>query len=124
MKIAPGKDLVSRRQALAGDRTFIDLAKASAPEWAKGCDKCKFGIVGGEGYNTSPLPLYQAQPLLAEAKMIRFCDCQAGQAARRNAAGEWRRIDGNPYTDFMRHQLDDWMADEFRPTVKGERVQA
>ena len=56
--------------------------------------------------------------------MIHFCDCQAGQAARRNAAGEWRRIDGNPYTNFMRHQLDDWMADEFRPTVKGERVQA
>ena len=124
MKIAPNRELVTRRQAFAAERTFIDLAKASAPEWAKGCDKCKYGVIGDEAYTASPLPLYQAQPLLAEAGIIRFCDCQAGRIARERAKTEYVAIRDNPYTDFMRRQLEDWMTDEFRPTVHGEKVTA
>lgn len=120
MKLAAQPDLKSRRKML--EQVFIDLDKASAPEWAKGCDRCKFGVIGAD-YSSSPMPLYQAQPLLAEAGLIRFCDCEAGQAARRNAIGVWREVKDDPHTGFMRVQLEAWVTDEFRPTVNGEKVQ-
>lgn len=119
MKLALNRELVTRRQAFAAERTFIDLAKANAPEWAKGCDKCKFGVIGAE-YSNSPLPLYQAQPLLAEAGLIRFCDCQAGRTARERAKVEYLSIRDNPYTAFMRRQLEAWVESHNTPTVHAE----
>ena len=35
----------------------IALDKASAPDWAKGCARCKYGVIAHIDYNPAPLPL-------------------------------------------------------------------
>jgi hypothetical protein len=88
--------LGTRRQAFAAERVYIDLDKAGAPEWAKGCDNCKFGVIRHIDYSHSPLPLYEMLPLLAAVYLVEFCDCQAGEVARQNARSMYARMrDGN-----------------------------
>ena len=115
------KALKRRREAERHDEMrVVSLTMENSPAWAWGCDRCKFGVIASVEYTSSPLPLYHARPLLAEAGLIRFCDCQAGRLAREHAAIEWRKIKDNDYTAFMRRQLEAWVESHNTPTVHAE----
>lgn len=98
----------------------IALDKASAPEWAKGCDRCKYGVIAGVDYSTAPLPLYQLQPMLAASKLIRFCDCEAGKHARNYAAGTWKALGDAGWVAQYQQRVESWVEDRNTPTVHAE----
>ncbi len=79
-------------QAINNKPEPIALDKASAPEWAKGCEHCTFGVIRHIDYSHGPLPLYQLLPLLAAVYLVEFCECQAGEVARNNARGMYARM--------------------------------
>ena len=109
MKMAQNRELGTRRQAFAAERVFIDLDKAGAPEWAKGCDRCKFGVIRHIDYSHGPLPLYELLPLLAAVYLVEFCDCQAGEVARQNARSMYVRMRDGNMLDAEQARVQEWV---------------
>lgn len=57
--------------------------KVAGPEWANGCESCRFGIVFAPSVGFAPL--YFARAILARHGHVLFCECRAGQTAQRHA---------------------------------------
>jgi hypothetical protein len=54
------------------------------PEWAKGCDRCEYGIANAPDL-TGAVTFYLERWVQShESKGRIFCDCQAGEAQRTN----------------------------------------
>jgi hypothetical protein len=115
------------------------------PEWAKGCGKCKCGIVQAP-------PLTGAAPLNMERLIqvmdgdITFCDCQAGsryynylrnryriliEEAKKLAPTDLRMADAamrktHPEIEIARHHIEQSYMDTEPPTIRfeGEPVTA
>lgn len=66
-----------------------DLVR-SGPEWAQGCEQCRFGIV--DSPDVRHVPLFLGRAILAHHGYILFCECPAGQAQQRVAEKVWRDI--------------------------------
>jgi hypothetical protein len=64
---------------------YIDTAAIVdlGPEWASGCERCKFGIVHSD--LTGAVTFYLERWVQShETRGAIFCDCQAGEAQRTN----------------------------------------
>lgn len=122
---AEQRELVSRRQSLADQREYISLANAAAPDWARGCGSCNFGITGMQCEN-GPLPLFLLRALLAERHLIDFCDCRAGQMARQHARRVYAAIARRDeiISPFAAEALEAWIEQQSAPPVSGKRVMA
>jgi hypothetical protein len=55
----------------------------SAPTWAMGCSKCKFGIVDAPAL-TGVVELYLERLVQAVDGDVTFCTCKAGEERRKN----------------------------------------
>jgi hypothetical protein len=58
-----------------------DHFEAHAPDWASGCPKCRFGIVGSVPLVRS-IPLFEERMIQAAMGTLQFCDCRAGMLYR------------------------------------------
>lgn len=61
--------------------TTPPLPHSSENDWARGCPKCKFGIVTAPEL-TRACELHMERLVQALGKEIEFCDCQAGTRYR------------------------------------------
>ena len=50
------------------------------PEWATGCEHCKYGIVSAPPVNSTDLPLVWQRAIAMRFGLVVFCECRAGQA--------------------------------------------
>ena len=66
---------------------------ARTPDWARGCGKCKGGLVEPvPGFNHIPAPMYAARVAQAKVGRLQFCDCDAGQAYRHYLLRKYQEI--------------------------------
>lgn len=56
----------------------IDFGGVPQPEWARGCEHCKFGIVDAPPvvYN---VPLFWQRAIAYRLGLLNLCECRAGQ---------------------------------------------
>lgn len=59
--------------------------------WARGCDKCKFGLINPPPANVAA-PLYIARTTQAALGLLTFCDCRAGKTYRQSLIGTYRSM--------------------------------
>ncbi len=99
-----------------------DIANAGHPDWAYGCDKCRYGLIGAESADQLPGPLYLVRMYQASAGRFQFCDCQAGnmmrQFLRKTHTAVKDRTD--PVPDTMRGAIMDAIT---TPTFNWRRLQ-
>lgn len=69
------------------ERKYIDLELAGRPEWATGCDKCRYGLVDPPPVTVADTSTYLVRTWQAANGRLTFCDCAAGQAYRRYLRG-------------------------------------
>lgn len=74
----------ARRRSLQNRAGYAgkDFEQAGAPEWAWGCDKCRYGIVRNDLPLGGAIPHYLQRTVQAKDRAIKLCTCQAGQAMR------------------------------------------
>ncbi len=70
----------------------------NGPEWAAGCDSCKYGIVLAPEL-TGACELYLERLVQAIAGDVTFCACQAGVRARANLLNRRQRLIGEARKD-------------------------
>ena len=80
--VAPHVEARRRSLQNRSGYTSKDFEQASAPEWARGCDKCRYGIVRGNLPLGGAIPHYLQRTVQAKDRDITLCTCQAGQAMR------------------------------------------
>ena len=121
---AEQRDLASRRQAIAAERTYIALSQASAPEWAHGCERCEYGVIG-MAHGNGPLPLFLMRAVLAERHVIEFCDCRAGMLAGDHARVVYAAILGGreKIAPHVMEAVEEWIERQSMPTFNGEKVE-
>jgi hypothetical protein len=79
-KSAAGQQLQKRVENRYQEKYVED---ARTPDWARGCGKCKGGLVEPvPGYNHIPAPMYAARVAQAKVGVLRFCTCDAGVGYR------------------------------------------
>lgn len=59
----------------------VSFPKSNENDWARGCDKCKFGIVSAPEL-TGAASLYLERMVQAIDGDLHFCDCRAGTRYR------------------------------------------
>jgi hypothetical protein len=120
---AKQNEMISRRQAFASEHKFVAMSAANAPEWAKGCERCDFGVIGME-HATGPLPMFLMRAVLAERHIIEFCDCRAGHMARQHARRIYTTIkEGNErISPALMEIVNAWIEDHSMPTFNGKTV--
>lgn len=62
------------------------------PEWAHGCEKCRFGIVFPTELSGAD-SLYMERLAQAVDGIVEFCDCKAGHMYRQHLRAEYRRVE-------------------------------
>lgn len=74
----------ARRRSLQNRSGYTpkDFEQAGAPEWAFGCEKCRYGIVRNALPLGGAIPHYLQRTVQAKDRDITLCTCQAGQAMR------------------------------------------
>lgn len=81
-------------------RVTDHLPKSNDQAWARGCSKCKCGIVSGADILPA-LSLYEGRAVQAHEELLIFCDCRAGFMYRQNL----RRIYSTLSMDTRRNVL-------------------
>lgn len=66
-----------------------DVANAGAPEWARGCEKCRYGILRNDIPSGGAIPLYLQRVVQLKEHYVFLCDCEAGRHARAYYASVW-----------------------------------
>ncbi len=103
------------------DRKYVDLAQASKPAWALGCDKCRYGLVNPPPATIAATSTYLVRTYQAANGRLTFCDCEAGQAYRNYLRGRYAEVrEGRDHVpaDMSRALTDVVTA----PTLNGEYV--
>jgi hypothetical protein len=83
------------------------------PEWAKGCESCKFGIVLAPDI-LAAFPISEGRAVQAGEGMIVFCNCKAGHLYRQHL----RRVYNGLGMETVRLVLEH-IASISMPTVHG-----
>lgn len=81
------------------EKVYVDIDKASHPVGAKGCGKCRYGLLG-DTRTDGPAPLYALRIQQAQARTIQFCDCAAGAAYRSYLLGMYRKEKELPVASY------------------------
>lgn len=87
--------------------------QVEGPEWAKGCESCKFGIVLAPDI-LAAFPLGEGRAVQAAEGMITFCTCKAGHLYRQHL----RRVYNGLGMELRRSVLEHIAANSV-PTVHG-----
>jgi len=93
-----------------------DIDDAAAPGWARGCDKCKFGLINPPDPSHIPAPWYAARIAQAKVGRLQFCECDAGQGYRHYLLRKYQDIKSG------RDKFPNWEDVEIAaatPTVNG-----
>lgn len=69
--------------------------KVAGPEWANGCEACRFGIVFAPKL-TGAASLYIERAVQAHYELIAFCDCRAGLLQRQHLRRVWGTLALHP----------------------------
>lgn len=100
-----------------------DIENASTPDWARGCRRCKFGLVNPPDANAAPGPLYLVRMFQASNQRLTFCDCRAGQSYRNYLRRVYDAVEAG--ADHVPPATREAIVDAVTmPTVNGERVTA
>lgn len=87
------------------------------PKWARGCDKCKFGIVHQPDLWSCGVSLFIARAMAMDLDgicYVIYCDCRAGQAAMakdqktRDGLNLMRTVGVQEGTDTHGHKGHEW----------------
>lgn len=113
-KSAAGQQLQKRVENRYQEK---DMSEAAAPEWARGCEHCKGGLVKPvPGFNHIPAPMYAARVAQAKVGRLQFCECNAGQGYRHYLLRKYQDIKAG------RDKFPNWEdveAAAATPTVNG-----
>ena len=103
------------------ERTYIDLALAGKPAWAKGCGKCVNGLIDPPPVTCADTSVYLVRVYQAANERLTFCDCEAGQAYRQYLKERYEAIrDG---LDHVPNEMSQALTDAVTtPTVHFEVV--
>jgi hypothetical protein len=106
-----------------------DIENASAPLWAYGCPKCRFGVVKSAETGQAPDPNVAAAPLYlvrmyqAKHDRITLCDCRAGRLYRQYLLSCYRAVEEGD--DHVPEAARDSIVDAVTmPTANGKQVTA
>jgi len=104
-------------------RPEVTTVQAAGPDWARGCDKCKGGLIDAPDASYFSAPLYLVRVFQARHNLLTICNCRAGNMRRQFLRNAWRRIesDEDHLPDAFRQAIEEEVT---RPTVHFERIAA
>ena len=84
----------------------VEVVK-SGPPWAYGCDECSYGIlIEPVQFKEWNVPLYIERGAGYKQDATLFCDCKAGEAAKKHAARMWDKHGNKVYERQSEALLD------------------